>query len=75
MVLLHGVFKGQIPPPKFPYHHMTFSPYGIIQSVSYSIPKLSLTYNMLPKNHMKYPLDQLHKFPVQRYFAIVSVLN
>ena len=53
---------------------MTFSPHGVIQSVFHFLPKLSSIYDMLPKNHMKYPLYQLYKFPVQAYVAIVSVL-
>ena len=43
-------------PPKFSYPYMTFSPHGIIQTVSHFLPKLSSIYDMLPKNQMKYPL-------------------
>ena len=53
---------------------MIFSPHGVIQSVSPLLPKVSSTYDMLPKNHMKYPLHQLYNFPVRGYIAIVAVL-
>ena len=53
---------------------MTFSSHDVIQSVSLFLPKLSSTYDVRPKNHIKHPLYQLYKFPIQGYFAIVSVL-
>ena len=59
---------------KLSYPYMTRSPHGVIQSVSPVLPKLPFTYDMLLKNHMKYPFHQLYKFPVQVYVAIVSVL-
>ena len=61
-------------PPKLSNPHMAFSPHGGIQSVSPFLPKLSSPDDMLPKNHMKYPLHQIYKFSVQGYVAIVSVL-
>ena len=53
---------------------MTFSPHDVIQIVSLFLPKLSSTYDVRPKNHIKHPLCQLYKFPIQGYFAIVSLL-
>ena len=70
------VFLGSDPPPPFKIvlPHMTFSPHSVIQSVSHFLPKLSSMYDMLPKNHMKYPLYHWYKFPVQGYVSIASDL-
>ena len=53
---------------------MASSPHVATRIVSYFLRKLASTYDMPRKNHMKYPLHQLHKFPVQGYASIVSVL-
>ena len=49
-----------LPPPPPPQ-----PPIAAIQILSHFLPKLSSTYDMLPKNHMKYPLHHLYKFPGQ----------
>ena len=57
---------GSDPPPKIVLPHVTFLPYGDTQSVSHFLPKLSSTFDMLPKNQMKYPLYQLYQVSSSR---------
>ena len=57
---------GHDPPSKFVFLHMVFSLHGVIQ--------ISNAHDTLPWYHMKYPPQQLYKFPAQGYVAIVSVL-
>ena len=47
------------PSLKLSFSHMTFCPCGVIQSVSPFLLKVSSTYDMFPKSHMKYSLHQL----------------
>ena len=75
MVLLHGVFQGQIPPPKLSSPHIIFSAHGVIQSVSLSVfflktalhirhaPKES--YELLPMNYVMLPCISDKSFQLQ----------
>ena len=86
MVLFHGVFQAQVtnplppPPPhlipsrKLSYFHMTFFPSRCHPKCIPFSPKVSSTYDMFPKNHMKYLPHKLYKFPVQGYVVIISAL-
>ena len=54
-------------PPKSSHPNTTFSPHGIIQSVSPFIPKCTLlTYDMLPKKHIG-AVSRKNFIPVHRY--------
>ena len=69
--------SGHTSPPSFlktvlfPYD---FLPLMVSSKVHPFSPKVSPTYDMFPKNHMKYLPNKLYKFPVQGYVVIISVL-
>ena len=63
-----------IPSRKLSYFHMTFFPSRCHPKCIPFSPKVSSTYDMFPKNHMKYLPHKLYKFPVQGYVVIISAL-